>query len=132
MMLTRGLRDKIKNTSAACAAMGVSRATFHRHQKAKTVSASRPSPPLALTDNERQTVLDVLHSERFQDAAPHQVYASLLDEGVYLCSIRTMYRLLTQHNEVRERRNITRRKNNTKPELLATGPNQVWSWDSVP
>lgn len=129
MTLTETLRDDIKNTSAACAAMGVARATFHRRQKPKTQPAPRPAPPLALSDNERQTVLDVLHSERFQDAAPHQVYAALLDEGVYHCSIRTMYRLLVQHNEVRERRNITRRKNNTKPELLATGPNQVWSWD---
>lgn len=129
MTLTGTLRDEINNTSAACAAMGVARATFHRRQKPKAEPRPRPAPPLALSDYERERVLRVLHSERFQDAAPHQVYATLLDEGVYHCSIRTMYRLLAQHDEVRERRNITRRKNNTKPELLATGPNQVWSWD---
>lgn len=129
MTLTGTLRDEIKNTSAACAAMGVARATFQRRQKPKTEPRPRPAPPLALSDYERERVLSVLHSERFQDAAPHQVYATLLDEGVYHCSIRTMYRLLAQHNEVRERRNITWRKNNTRPELLAKGPNQVWSWD---
>lgn len=129
MSLTRDLRDEIKNTSAACAAMGVSRATFHRLQKPKAQSAPRPAPPLALSHEERQAVLDELHSERFQDIAPHEVYATLLDEGAYLCSIRTMYRLLAGQDEVRERRNITRRRNNLKPELMAAGPNQVWSWD---
>jgi len=74
-------------------------------------------------------VLDVLHSERFVDAAPHQIYAALLDEKRYLCSVRTMYRILESEHEVRERRNQCRRPAYTKPELLATGPNQVWSWD---
>jgi len=71
----------------------------------------------------------MLHTERFQDKAPHEVYATLLDEDRYLCSIRTMYRILEQHHEVKERRNQLRHPNYTKPELLATGPNQVWSWD---
>ena len=74
-------------------------------------------------------MLDVLHSERFVDAAPHQIYAALLDEKRYLCSVRTMYRILESEHEVRERRNQCRRPAYTKPELLATGPNQVWSWD---
>jgi len=74
-------------------------------------------------------VLELLHSERFVDTAPHQIYATLLDEGRYLCSVRTMYRILAAEHEVRERRNQCRRPAYTKPELLATGPNQVWSWD---
>ena len=90
---------------------------------------SRPRPPLALSEIERRSVLNVLHSERFVDAAPHQIYAALLDEKRYLCSVRTMYRILAAEHEVRERRNQCRRPAYTKPELLATGPNQVWSWD---
>ncbi len=74
-------------------------------------------------------MLDVLHCERFVDAAPYQIYATLLDEKRYLCSVRTMYRILEAEHEVRERRNQCRRPAYTKPELLATGPNQVWSWD---
>ena len=74
-------------------------------------------------------MLDVLHSERFVDLSPAEVYASLLDEGTYLCSIRTMYRILATEHEVRERRNIARHPNYARPELLATGPKQVWSWD---
>jgi putative transposase len=84
---------------------------------------------LALSDEERQAVLDALHSPRFVDATPYQVWAELLDEGVNLCSVRTMYRLLEDADEVRERRNQLRRPAYEKPELLATGPNQVWSWD---
>ena len=72
---------------------------------------------------------DVLNSERFQDQAPRQVWAQLLDEGIYLCSWRTMYRILETYGEVRERRNQLRPPSYTKPELLATGPNELWSWD---
>ena len=72
---------------------------------------------------------DLLHSERFVDQSPAAVYAALLDEGTYHCSIRTMYRILHDCREVRERRNQLRHPNYKKPELLATGPNQVWSWD---
>jgi putative transposase len=74
-------------------------------------------------------VLDLLHSERFVDQAPAEVYAILLDEGVYLCSVRTMYRVLEEAQEVRERRNQARHPQYAKPELLATQPNEVWSWD---
>jgi putative transposase len=74
-------------------------------------------------------VREVLNSDRFQDCAPRQVYATLLDEGTYLCSWRTMYRILAAHSEVRERRDQLRHPSYTKPELLATGPNQLWSWD---
>jgi putative transposase len=120
-------------TKPACEAIGLSRAGLYRQRAidkaAPVVRKQRPSPPRALTIVEEQEVLDVLHSERFQDKAPHEVYAALLDEGRYLCSIRTMYRILEKHSEVKERRNQLSHPVYTKPELLATGPNQVWSWD---
>jgi putative transposase len=94
-----------------------------------TASLPRPSPPRTLSISERQVVLDLLHAERFADQAPQEVYAALLDEGQYLCSTRTMYRLLDEQGEVKERRNQLRHPAYQKPELLATGPNQVWSWD---
>jgi putative transposase len=84
---------------------------------------------LALAESERQEVLDILHSQRFVDQAPQVIYATLLDEGRYICSARTMYRILAQQNEVRERRHQRRHPHYTKPELIATGHNQVWSWD---
>jgi putative transposase len=89
----------------------------------------RPKPHRALGPDEKQRVLDTLHSRRFVDKAPAQVWAALLDEGTYHCSIRTMYRILAEHEEVRERRNQLRHPNYQKPELLAEAPNQVWSWD---
>ncbi len=89
----------------------------------------RPTPSRALSLAERQSVCDALYAERFMDKAPTQVYATLLDEGTYHCSIRTMYRLLAAEHEIRERRNQLRRPAYQKPELLATAPNQVWSWD---
>jgi putative transposase len=90
----------------------------------------RTTPPLALTLVEKQTVVDILHSERFQDKTPYEVYATLLDEGQYHCSIRTMYRILnSEHGDVKERRKGHQRTQYKKPELLATESNQVWSWD---
>ena len=86
-------------------------------------------PERALSQEEREEVLEVLHSERFVDQAPAQVYAALLDEGRYLCSVRTMYRLLQDNDEVRERRKQRRHVKYQPPQLLATAPNQVWSWD---
>ena len=96
-----------------------------------TQTGAAPSLPSlrSLSVAERQRVLSVLHSERFVDLAPAQVYATLLDEGTYLCSIRTMYRILASEHEVRERRNLARHPNYARPELLASGPKQVWSWD---
>jgi putative transposase len=119
---------------AACDAFSIPRATFYRQHKKQTLTEKktqmRAAPPLALSKEEQQTVLDTLHSERFVDKAPHQVYAQLLDEGVYQCSIRTMYRLLKKHHgAVKERRRQVQRPSYTKPELLATEANQVWSWD---
>ena len=124
-------------TAAVCSALGLSRASVHRREAARkqpSVSArARPKPPRALTDAEQLRILDMLRGPRFVDLAPAEIYACLLDEGVYLCSIRTMYRILAEHGEVRERRRQLRHPAYQKPELLATGPNQVWSWDiSVP
>lgn len=119
-------------TKLACKTFGISRASLYRRRVIGAVSTAprkRPAPPRALPAPERQEVLDTLHSECFQDKAPHEVYATLLDEGRYLCSIRTMYRILEANAEVKERRNQLRHPDYTKPELLATGPNQVWSWD---
>ncbi len=115
----------------ACEALKVSRASFYRSlNPAPSPKTKRPDPPLALSLSERQTVLDELHSQRFQDKAPVQVYAALLDEGRYLCSIRTMQRILAaEHGSVKERRRCVQRPAYVKPELLAVGPNQVWSWD---
>ncbi len=122
------------DTKTACEALLVSRATFYRYQKPRrgpgNSSMRRPAPPLALCERDRQTVIDILHSEQFCDDAPHQIYAKLLDQGRYLCSIRTMYRILdAEHGSVKERRKQVHRPRYTKPELLATRPNQVWSWD---
>lgn len=118
---------------AACETFGVSRASLYRRWTRLAVppveQEKRSSPPRALSMEEKRVVVDILHSERFVDRAPHEVYATLLDEGIYHCSIRTMYRILEQNKEVRERRNQLRHPVYQKPELLATGPNQVWSWD---
>lgn len=117
----------------ACAAFALPRATFYRRRSpaptsTSVVAAPRRSPR-RLTDDERAAVLSTLNSERFADCAPAQVYATLLDERVYLCSISTMYRILRAEQQVRERRAQRQRPNYAKPELLATAPNQVWSWD---
>jgi putative transposase len=119
-------------TKPACEAIGISRAGLYRRRaigKSPRVVKKRPAPPRTLSEPEQQEVLDTLHSERFQDIAPHEVYATLLDEERYLCSIRTMYRILEDNAEIKERRNQLRHPDYKKPELLATGPNQVWSWD---
>ncbi len=118
--------------AAACRALNVPRASLYRHLRPSAPATTAPPPqsqPRALAPAERQQVLDHLHSERFRDKAPTEVFATLLDEGSYLCSVRTMYRILEQAGEVRERRDQLRHPNYTKPQLLATGPNQVWSWD---
>jgi len=114
-----------------CDALGLSLETYYRQRRPKQHRAlqRRRSPARALTEPERQGVLDALHSERFGNRAPTEMYATLLDEGVYLASPRTMYRILAGNREVRERRNQLRHPLYAKPELLATGPNQVWTWD---
>jgi putative transposase len=120
--------------SGACQALGVARATYYRtrtplpQEKTGLPSPCRV-PGRALTKEQQQQVLEYLHSERFMDKAPPQVYAMLLDEQVYLCSVSTMYRLLRKQGEVQERRRQRAASQATRPELLATAPNQVWSWD---
>jgi len=116
--------------AAACEALGVSRASFYRQQQPRSIEPKpRPRPTRSLSQAEQQKVLELLHSERFVDQSPAEVYATLLDEGIYLCSLRTLYRILAEHEEVRERRNQRRHPVYQKPQLLATGPNQLWSWD---
>ncbi len=113
-----------------CAALGLPTATYYRRIRPPAPGpARRPSPPRTLAATERTAVLALLHAPRFVDLAPAQVQAQLLDEGRYLCSARTMYRILAAHGEVRERRDQLRHPRYAAPELLATAPNQVWSWD---
>lgn len=115
---------------ATCAAFGVALATYYRHRApVYGPKRPRPSPPRRLPDAERQQVLGVLHEPRFVDLAPAEVYATLLSEGRHLCSSRTMHRILAENAEVRERRNQLRHPSYARPELLATAPNQLWSWD---
>jgi putative transposase len=132
MNAVEDLRPRV-GTAPACWALGVSRATLYRQRRRarglpRTVRP-RPRPARALSGEERQAVLAVLHAERFMDKAPAEIFASLLDEGSFLCAERTMYRLLAAASEIRERRDQLRHPPYQKPELLATGPNQVWSWD---
>jgi putative transposase len=115
-------------TVPACRALGLSRATLYRGRRPAVVARPRSAPPRTLALVERQGVLDLLHT-RFVDQAPAQVHATLLDEGTYLCSPRTMYRLLDGAREIKERRNQVRRPHYAAPELLARRPNEVWSWD---
>jgi putative transposase len=127
----------VLSCSEACAALSLPRATYYRVQarvSSKTPGSEhqtrpRKASPRALSSAEQRAVLDVLHAPRFVDHAVPQVWATLLDEGQYLCSMRTMYRILDAHGEVRERRDQLVRPSYAKPELLATAPNQVWSWD---
>ena len=121
-------------TAAACAAVGRPRSTHYRwHRRSpsppKPLASPRKRQPRALSAAERQTVMDALHEPRFVDQAPASVYATLLDEGRYLASISTMYRLLGDHDEVRERRRQATHPPHVKPELIATAPKQCWSWD---
>jgi putative transposase len=119
-------------TSALCQSVGIARASlYRRRQPARAaVPASPPRPsPRALIRAERQAILDALHSERFVDQAPAEVHATLLEEQTYLGSVRTMYRVLAEAAEVRERRDQARHPSYAKPELVATAPNQIWSWD---
>lgn len=113
-----------------CAAFEVAAATYYRRRRPKPEPPRpRPSPARTLPTAERAAVLEVLHEPRFVDRAPAEVHAKLLDEGRYLCSERTMYRILEENQEVRERRDQLRHPPYSAPQLLATRPNQLWSWD---
>jgi len=119
-------------TAALCQSVGVARASLYRrrHPARVAVPTSPPPPsPRALIPAERQAILDALHSERFVDQSPAEVHATLLEEQTYLGSVRTMYRVLAEAHEVRERRDQARHPAYAKPELVATAPNQIWSWD---
>jgi len=115
----------------ACAAIGIARATMQRRVKPRlrVVAKSRARSKRALTDDERAAILAVAHTERFADYSVREIYATLLDEGTYLGSISTMYRVLHDAGETRERRRLATHPAAVKPELAATAPNQVWSWD---
>lgn len=114
---------------AACIALAVNRASYYRSLKPPMLAKPRPRPARALNDEQRADVLMVLDSDRFVDKAPREVYAELLDDGKYLCSVRTMYRVLAASAQCRERRAQRRHPTYVKPELVARAPNEVWSWD---
>ena len=123
-------------TRAACAASGVAQASWYRRHRASAPPPRRPVvphrdrvQPRALAAAERRAILDMLHSERFADTAPAEAWATLLDEGIYLGSVSTFYRVLREAGENRERRAQATHPATVKPELAATGPNQVYSWD---
>ena len=131
MKATAALSETV-GVQSACSALGFPRAIYYRHARPKPrpVLEQRPRPPLALAPEERQAVVDVLHSPRFVDASPRQIWATLLDDDQQiLCSVRTTYRILEAEGELRERRNQLRHPAYKKPELVAQAPNQVWTWD---
>jgi putative transposase len=117
----------------ACRAFGVPRASWYRHERPVPVAYGpkqrRASPHRALSVTERANVLETVNSPPFADQAPAEIVATLLDESRYLCSERTMYRILRDHDQVRERRRVLRHPTYQRPELLATRPNEVWTWD---
>src|SRR5207244_9848614 len=121
----------IVGTRPACRALGAAPATIYRRRRAPTprLPRPRPAPARALSEQEREALLAELHSPRFVDCSPAQVWATLLDEGRYLASERTMYRLLAANGELRERRDQLAHPAYQRPELLAERPNELWSWD---
>jgi putative transposase len=128
MQLVRDLEPR-HGVAPTCEALGVSRATYYRSCKPRPERAPRPRPARALSEEERQVTLAIMNSPRFEDESPAEIYATLLDESQYLCSERTMYRMLAANAPVRERRDVLRHPRFAAPELLATRPNELWSWD---
>lgn len=126
-------RQAIIPIATACDVLGLSRATLYRRRAPAgprtPIERARSPSPRRLADGERQLVLDTLHAPEFADQPPTEVYAALLSRGVYLASIRTMYRLLSEVGETKERRNQRPPQSHAKPSLTATAPNQVWTWD---
>lgn len=114
---------------AACGVLGLPRSYWYRQQQPHENKPPRRAPLRTLSDEACEQIRTVLNSERFRNQAPRQIYATLLDEGIYYCHWRTMYRILAQYDEVQERRQQRTHPLYTKPELLATAPNQLWSWD---
>jgi putative transposase len=129
-------RDPELSVYAACSALNVSRASLYRHRRPVPSSVSkvarvRAPHPRRLDESERQIILDTFHDPEFVDQPPTEVYATLLGRGIYLASIRTLYRVLAEEGESKERRNQRARYQHTKPSLTATAPNQIWTWDIV-
>ena len=131
MDLLEDLEDPCVPVTQACAALGVSRATLYRSTSPSPPPAvwERAPSPRRLSDAERADLLAVLHSDEFADQPPTEVYAKLLSRGVYYASIRTMYRVLDEVDEAKERRAQRRPQTHAKPSLTATKPNEVWTWD---
>ena len=132
-MATTETLAQTTGVSAACAALGVPRSTLYRKRRPASQATVRPPPPpaqrRALSADEKATVCTTLNSPAFADCAPREVYATLLEQDTYLCSVSTMYRILQANDEVHERRDQLRHPAFAAPELLATAPNQVWTWD---
>jgi len=128
-MAVIGEQHRLFGIKPICVALGIARASYYRFHSPTAPQRTERSHPRALSFEQRHEVLSVLNAERFCDQAPAQVYATLLDEGQYLCSERGMYRILAENGEVRERRDQVRHPRYAAPELLATRPNEVWSWD---
>jgi putative transposase len=128
IQMAEQLAPKVGLTTA-CQVLAVPRSSLYRTRQPQQPAKPQPKPRRALSQAERAAVRQVLNSEPFQDAPPRQVYASLLDAGTYLCHWRTMYRILKEHHQVRERRNQLKHPRYAKPELVATGPRKLWSWD---
>ena len=118
--------------SKACNGFGIPRSSYYywkRKKTAKTTDIRCKFPGFAYTPVEKDGITKLINSEKYVDKTPYEIYASKLDEGEYLCSVRTMYRILKENNQVKERRDVRRRSNYEKPELLATRQNQIWTWD---
>lgn len=138
-MLIQAAEELAQTTGMAAASriLNIPRSSLYRVRRAEQALVNvepaakhqRPKPVRALSDEEKAQIRTVLNSERFTDQSPREVYATLLDEGIYLCHWRSMYRVLDEHQEVRDRRNQLRHPVYARPELLATSPNQLWSWD---
>jgi putative transposase len=126
---------KERGVAPVLCALGLSRATFYRGRSPEQVEQTErkkracPVPERRLSEEEREIVRQTLYSDRFMDQTPSEVYAALLDEGAYLCSIRTMYRILQEEGASQRRTRERKHGQYEKPELLATQPNQLWSWD---
>ena len=116
-----------------CQALAIPHSNFYRSRQGPRIKMAPPAPttlsPRTLSEEEQTLIRETLNSPRFADQTPRAVYATLLDEQKYLCSWQTMYRILNEHRDVRERRNQLRHLNDPKPEPMATSPNQLWSWD---
>jgi len=131
MKMVENLSTKV-GTKMACNSFGIPRSTYYYWKKSnpkQIQSQPRNLPDFSYTRDEKQEILNIMNSDSYMDKTPYEIYAAKLDEGSYLCSVRTMYRILHENSQVKERRNIRRSNNYKKPELLATKVNQVWTWD---